>query len=380
MDQGYLNLETLWFGLIAVLWIGYFFLEGFDFGVGILLPFLGRDEVDRRIMVNTIGPVWDGNEVWLLVAGGATFAAFPLYLVLRGAPTALEAAAFAWLIAPILLTWFLSRTGRYVQQWLCDDRWDIPLEVLPPDCATALAQAAFGALQKRQPHQAVANCVRDGLVQKYDLLALPTASRWGGTLVGVYVNEEGFRYNLLDAIFASTEDGIVSLTAIRGADRQPFDFQIVHLNSGASQVLRQPIDELQWSRLGQHRHRPRSAGASDARISDEILDALHAADLEAVIICPANPYHVIRPILEIEGMAALLRKRGAPVIADLARMPHLLVAGTTGSGKSVAVNTMILLCALRPVVRDGVPGAAQNIFHGCLWHFLDACSSAMFGN
>jgi cytochrome d ubiquinol oxidase subunit II len=77
MEQGYLNLETLWFGLIAVLWIGYFFLEGFDFGVGILLPVLSRDEIDRRIMVNTIGPVWDGNEVWLLVAGGATFAAFP---------------------------------------------------------------------------------------------------------------------------------------------------------------------------------------------------------------------------------------------------------------------------------------------------------------
>ncbi len=77
MEQGYLNLETLWFGLIAVLWIGYFFLEGFDFGVGILLPFLGKDDVDRRITVNTIGPVWDGNEVWLIVAGGATFAAFP---------------------------------------------------------------------------------------------------------------------------------------------------------------------------------------------------------------------------------------------------------------------------------------------------------------
>jgi cytochrome d ubiquinol oxidase subunit II len=77
MEQGYLNLETLWFALIAVLWTGYFFLEGFDFGVGILLPVLGKDDVDRRVMVNTIGPVWDGNEVWLIVAGGATFAAFP---------------------------------------------------------------------------------------------------------------------------------------------------------------------------------------------------------------------------------------------------------------------------------------------------------------
>ncbi len=71
------NLETLWFVLIAVLWIGYFFLEGFDFGVGNLLPFLGRDDAGKRQMINTIGPFWDGNEVWLLTAGGATFAAFP---------------------------------------------------------------------------------------------------------------------------------------------------------------------------------------------------------------------------------------------------------------------------------------------------------------
>ena len=71
------NLNTLWFGLIGVLWIGFFFLEGFDFGVGILTRFLARDAIDKRVMVNTIGPVWDGNEVWLLVAGGATFAAFP---------------------------------------------------------------------------------------------------------------------------------------------------------------------------------------------------------------------------------------------------------------------------------------------------------------
>ena len=77
MHTGYWHLQTLWFGLIAVLWIGYFILEGFDFGVGTLLPFLGRDDRDRRVMINTIGPVWDGNEVWLIVAGGATFAAFP---------------------------------------------------------------------------------------------------------------------------------------------------------------------------------------------------------------------------------------------------------------------------------------------------------------
>ncbi len=72
-----MELTTFWFILLGVLWTGYFFLEGFDFGVGMLLHPLGRDEVDRRVMINTIGPVWDGNEVWLLTAGGATFAAFP---------------------------------------------------------------------------------------------------------------------------------------------------------------------------------------------------------------------------------------------------------------------------------------------------------------
>ena len=72
-----MELTTVWFILIAVLWIGYFCLEGFDFGVGMLLPVLGRDDTERRVLINTIGPVWDGNEVWLLVAGGATFAAFP---------------------------------------------------------------------------------------------------------------------------------------------------------------------------------------------------------------------------------------------------------------------------------------------------------------
>ena len=70
-------LAVSWFVLIAVLWTGYFFLEGFDFGVGILLPVIGRDDGQRRVVVNSIGPFWDANEVWLIVAGGATFAAFP---------------------------------------------------------------------------------------------------------------------------------------------------------------------------------------------------------------------------------------------------------------------------------------------------------------
>ena len=72
-----MNLSTLWFILVGVLFTGFFFLEGFDYGVGILMPFLGKKDEERRVILNTIGPVWDANEVWLLTAGGAMFAAFP---------------------------------------------------------------------------------------------------------------------------------------------------------------------------------------------------------------------------------------------------------------------------------------------------------------
>src|ERR1700736_2420292 len=74
----------------------------------------------------------------------------------------------------------VSRTGRYVQKWLHDDRWDIPLDALSPDCATALGEAAANAVANSRPYLAVAYCVRDRLVQTYDILALPTSSRWGG--------------------------------------------------------------------------------------------------------------------------------------------------------------------------------------------------------
>lgn len=72
-----MDLNTLWFILITVLFSGFFFLEGFDYGVGIVLPFLGKTDAERRQIISSIGPFWDGNEVWLLTAGGAMFAAFP---------------------------------------------------------------------------------------------------------------------------------------------------------------------------------------------------------------------------------------------------------------------------------------------------------------
>ena len=73
------SLNTAWFALIGLLWAGYLVLDGFDFGVGVLSLAIGRDDLDRRLARDAIGPVWDGNEVWLIVAAGATFAAFPVW-------------------------------------------------------------------------------------------------------------------------------------------------------------------------------------------------------------------------------------------------------------------------------------------------------------
>ena len=145
----------------------------------------------------------------------------------------------------------LSRSGRYVQTWLGEERWDIPLSELSPDCATALSGAATSALANGRPHHAIAHCVRDGMVRTYDVLAMPTASRWGATLVGAYVNERGAQYNLLDAIFASTEDGVVSLVTLRDAGGLAFDLQIVHHNSSAAKLLKTPAERLLWRRIGE---------------------------------------------------------------------------------------------------------------------------------
>ncbi len=74
-----MDLQVVWFVIVAVFWTGFFVLEGFDFGVGALHRFVGRDDVERRVAINSIGPLWDGNEVWLVVAGAAMFAAFPAW-------------------------------------------------------------------------------------------------------------------------------------------------------------------------------------------------------------------------------------------------------------------------------------------------------------
>src|SRR3954452_16798429 len=111
----------LWFVLIAPLWSGYFLLVGFDFGVGMLLPFLPRGEDDEDAMFASIGPVWDGNEVWLLKGGGATFAAFPTWYatMFSGLYIALLAVLFCLMIRVISFEWRTkSESPRWRRIWL----------------------------------------------------------------------------------------------------------------------------------------------------------------------------------------------------------------------------------------------------------------------
>jgi cytochrome d ubiquinol oxidase subunit II len=115
-----MDLQLFWFLLIAVLWSGYFVLEGFDFGVGMLLPFVGRNERERSTMLQTIGPVWDGNEVWLVVAAGATFAAFPSWYatMFSGFYVALLLALVLLIVRVVSFEWHeKSESGRWRRLW-----------------------------------------------------------------------------------------------------------------------------------------------------------------------------------------------------------------------------------------------------------------------
>jgi cytochrome bd ubiquinol oxidase subunit II len=116
-----MDLQIFWFCLIGVLWAGYFLLEGFDFGVGMLLPFLPRDERERGVMFESIGPVWDGNEVWLVVAGAATFAAFPAWYatMFSGFYLALLLVLFFLIIRVVSFEWReKSESPRWRATWM----------------------------------------------------------------------------------------------------------------------------------------------------------------------------------------------------------------------------------------------------------------------
>jgi len=134
------TLQLVWFLLISVLWIGYFILEGFDFGVGMLFKLLGRNNDEKRAILHTIGPVWDGNEVWLIVAGGATFAAFPEWYATLF--SGFYIALFAILVALIVRNVGFELWGkRDSKAWRSGWEWCIALGSLVPALLWGVAWA-----------------------------------------------------------------------------------------------------------------------------------------------------------------------------------------------------------------------------------------------
>jgi diguanylate cyclase (GGDEF)-like protein/PAS domain S-box-containing protein len=148
----------------------------------------------------------------------------------------------------------LLRAGRYVQAWLGHDVRNTPISALAPECAAALVEACSNAIRLAKPYLANAFCVRNGIVESYDLLALPMSCRWGEAMTAIYVDERGERYNLLDAIFQATDQGIVTLKTIRDDRNKAIDFQMVDFNNGASRLLRTSLDGLRWRRLSNSGH------------------------------------------------------------------------------------------------------------------------------
>jgi cytochrome d ubiquinol oxidase subunit II len=163
-----MDLNTIWFILITVLFSGFFLLEGFDYGVGILLPFVGKDDAERRVVINTIGPFWDGNEVWLLTAGGAIFAAFPHWYatMFSGFYLALALVLVALILRGVA---FEFRRKDERPQWRNFWDWMIFIGSLLP---ALLFGVAFGNLLRGVPIDASKNYAGDFfyLLNPYALL------------------------------------------------------------------------------------------------------------------------------------------------------------------------------------------------------------------
>jgi diguanylate cyclase (GGDEF)-like protein/PAS domain S-box-containing protein len=143
------------------------------------------------------------------------------------------------------------RAGRRITEWIGHPIDRLALDALPRDCAAPLGEILMQALQAGQPVATEARRVRDGMVETFELLALPMSCRWGSTLIAAYVREHGTRYNLVDTIFRSTDEGILALAAMRDADGRATDFQIVAFNDGAARLLRLSETDLRWRRLSE---------------------------------------------------------------------------------------------------------------------------------
>ncbi|MGD0561613.1 MAG: EAL domain-containing protein [Roseiarcus sp.] len=158
------------------------------------------------------------------------------------------------LLASDSADWNIHRVGRDVRRWIEGADRNVRLSQLEPDFAWALSNAAQCAVKNSAPHLTEAYFARHGYVQRYDILALPLANRWGPPFIAIYVGERGQRYSLVDSIFHSSDEGVIALAVIRDEDRRPIDFQIIDLNARATKLLGQSAERLRWRRLREGEH------------------------------------------------------------------------------------------------------------------------------
>jgi diguanylate cyclase (GGDEF)-like protein/PAS domain S-box-containing protein len=143
------------------------------------------------------------------------------------------------------------RVGSSIREWIGTDTQGALVDSLPQDCAATVTRALSQALAAKEPVQSAAYRVREGMVERCDILALPLANRWGAPMVAAYIRAQGAKFSLIDTIFRSTDEGILALTTVRDQDDSPLDFRIVALNEGASRLLGRPESEICWRCLSE---------------------------------------------------------------------------------------------------------------------------------
>jgi hypothetical protein len=134
----------------------------------------------------------------------------------------------------------ILQAGHGIREWVGFDMRQRNITDLPPDCSLSIAAVIAQALNAKEPTFSIAHRVRDGVVATCEILALPMSCRWGPPVVGAYIREKEVRYNLVDAIFRSTSEGILALVAVRDSNNLPIDFQIVALNEATARLLGMP--------------------------------------------------------------------------------------------------------------------------------------------
>ena len=226
------DLQTLWFVLVAVLFVGFFILEGFDYGVGMLLPFLGKEDVERRRIVNTIGPFWDGNEVWIIIAGGAIFAAFPHWYatMFSGFYLALVLMLVALILRGVAFEFRSKHEGAGWRRW-----WDRAI-FFGSAVPALLWGVALGNLLRGVPVDASMNYA-GGF---FDLL------NWYTVLAGV---TSVMTFTLHGALFLELKtDGVIRQRAMRTVKRLgPATTVLVFLFVAATYAISRPFEEMGWN-------------------------------------------------------------------------------------------------------------------------------------